>query len=106
MIVRTLRAAGADPVIGLKLHEIYVEAGLPAPRILITGRADGGLDTSAYDIFVDLVRTLLPAAEKFGIVKPGEINLATLANDLRDQVCKGGGVILSPLLIGAWSARS
>jgi 2-polyprenyl-3-methyl-5-hydroxy-6-metoxy-1,4-benzoquinol methylase len=105
-IVQTLRASGADPMMGLKLRSTFTKAGLPAPRMIVTGRADGGSDSPAYEVMVGVLRSLLPAAERFGVVRPGEVEIDTLADRLRDQVSAGGGVILPPLLIGAWANKT
>jgi SAM-dependent methyltransferase len=104
-IVQTLRASGADPMMGLKLRRTFIEAGLPGPRMLVTGRADGGPDSPAYECLSAVLRVLLPAAERFGIVSPEEVSIDTLADRLRDEVTAGGGVILPPLLIGAWATK-
>jgi SAM-dependent methyltransferase len=104
-IVEILRASGADPMMGLKLRRTFVEAGLPAPQMLVTGRVDGAADSPAYEMLTATLRSLLPAGEKFGIVKPSDVQIETLADRLRNEVVAGGGVILPPLLIGAWACK-
>jgi hypothetical protein len=66
----------------------------------------GGPDFAAYEIVTDVVRSLLPAMEKLGIVTVAEVDVATLADRIRDDVVAGKGVALSPGLIGAWSRVS
>jgi 2-polyprenyl-3-methyl-5-hydroxy-6-metoxy-1,4-benzoquinol methylase len=104
-IVSTLRASGADPIMGLKLRQTYIDAGLPAPRVLITGRADGGADSPAYGVLVGVLRALLPAAERFGVVDAKEVQIDTLAARLRDEIVAANATILLPLLVGAWASK-
>ncbi len=91
----------------LVFHEI--DAGhlvcLPAPQMIVTGRVDGGPDSPAYEVLTSTLRALLPAAEQYGIIKADEVQIDTLASRLRDEVVAGGGVILPPLLIGAWTTK-
>jgi len=104
-IVSTLRASGADQMMGLKLRQTYIDAGLPAPKMLITGRADGGADSPAYGVLVAVLRALLPAAERFGVVDAKKVQIDTLTDRLRDEVVAANATILPPLLIGAWASK-
>jgi 2-polyprenyl-3-methyl-5-hydroxy-6-metoxy-1,4-benzoquinol methylase len=104
-IVQTLQVSGADPIMGLRLRLAFVNAGLPAPQMIVTGRVDGGPDSPAYEVLTSTLRALLPAAEQYGIIKADEVQIDTLASRLRDEVVAGGGVILPPLLIGAWTTK-
>jgi len=63
----------------------------------------GGPDFGLHEIVTDVVRSLLPAMEKLGIVTAAEADVPTLAARIRDDVVAGKGVALSPALIGAWS---
>jgi len=104
-IVSTLRASGADMMMGLKLRQTYIDAGFHEPKVLITGRADGGPDSSAYDVLVGVLRALLPAAERYRVVNPKEVQIDTLAARLRDEVVAANATIVMPLLIGAWAKK-
>ena len=73
--------------------------------MLITGWADGGADSPAYGVLVGVLRALLPAAERFGIVDAKEVQIDTLAARLRDEVVAANATILLPLLIGAWARK-
>ena len=104
-IVSTLRTSGADHIMGLKLRQTYIDAGLPSPKVLITGRADGGPDSPAYGVLVGVLRSLLPAAERYGVVDAKEVQIDTLAARLRDEVVAANATILLPLLFGAWASK-
>jgi hypothetical protein len=97
----TALVSGADQIMGLKLRQTYIDAGLPAPKVLITGRVDGGPDSPAYGVLVGGLRSLLPAAERYGVVDAKEVQIDTLAARLRDEVVAANATILLPLLFGA-----
>ena len=59
----------------------------------------------AYGVLVGVLRSLLPAAERFGIVDAKEVQIDTLADRLRDEVVAANATILMPLLIGAWASK-
>ena len=103
LISETLRRSGADVQMGLKLFSTFIAAGLPAPRMIMGARVEGGPDSFAYEYLTQLVRQLLPMAEKFGVTNPGEIQLDTFAQRMRDEVVACDGLIVIPPLIGAWS---
>ena len=102
-IKRTLAATGARLQLGLELYPLYVAAGLPAPSMRMDAMVGGGPDFGLHEIVTDVVRSLLPAMEKLGIVTAAEADVPTLAARIRDDVVAGKGVALSPALIGAWS---
>jgi len=43
--------------------------------------------------------------EERKIATAAEVDIPTLAQRMRDEVVAGGGVVLSPGLIGAWSRK-
>lgn len=90
-------------MMGLKLRRTFIDAGVPGPKMLVTGCADGGPESPAYEYVCAVLRSLLPAAERFGIVRPEEVLIDSLAGRLRDEATAGGGVILPPLFIGGWA---
>jgi len=102
-VKRTLAATGARTQLGLELYPLYVAAGLPGPSMRMDSMVGGGPDFGGHEIVADVVRSLLPAMEKLGIVTAAEADVPTLAARIRDDVVAGKGVALSPALIGAWS---
>jgi SAM-dependent methyltransferase len=104
-IVQTLQLSGADTSVGLKLHHIFRSAGLPAPMLRLDGIVGGGPDAPGYEAVADVVRSLLPAIEKFGIATAAEVEIDSLAKRIRDEVLSKDGVVVAPLMIGAWSCH-
>jgi ubiquinone/menaquinone biosynthesis C-methylase UbiE len=101
-IIRTLQLSGADSHIGLKLYSIFRSSGLSAPILRLDGAISGGPD-APYEALAEVVRSLMPVMEKFGVVTAAEVEIDTLALRIRDEVFTKEGVIVAPLLIGAWA---
>ncbi len=88
---------------GLKLYPVFVEAGLPVPSMLAEAVIGGGVDSPVPSILAELIRSLLPAMERYGIASRAEVAVETLADRLRAEVVSGGGCMATPFLIGAWT---
>jgi SAM-dependent methyltransferase len=101
---RTLSATGTRINMGLELFPVFRAAGLPEPSLRLDALIGGGEDFP-YDIFVGVVKSLLPAMEGLQIATAAEVDLETLAERIRDEVTAGNGVVVSPALIGAWSRK-
>jgi hypothetical protein len=88
---------------GAELHSTFVRAGLIPPALHVEIPAGAGPDWAAYEMFTGVVRSLLPAIEKFGIASLQEIDIDTLAGRLRDECVRTGAVTMTPAMVGAWS---
>jgi SAM-dependent methyltransferase len=97
------RRLGMDLEMGLKLHETFVSAGLPAPTLRLEASIGAGDRSAAPEVAVELITTLLPAIERFGIASREEIGLDTLGHRLRAEVAAESAVVILPSLIGAWA---
>jgi ubiquinone/menaquinone biosynthesis C-methylase UbiE len=104
-IAETFRRSGADLEMGMKLYSTFLAAGLPPPQMIMGGRIGGGPDIPAYSYIAEIVRSLLPAMERFGIWTAAEAGIDTLAQRMRDEAVRGGGVVATPPLVGAWCRK-
>ena len=104
-IVETFRRGGVETQMGLKLFQTFIAAGLPAPQMILGARVEGGPNSAGYEYFTDIMRSLLPMMERLDVVSAEEVQIATLAERLRDKVTAGGGVIVLPSLVGAWTTK-
>jgi len=104
-IKQGLVAAGARTQLGLELHSMFAEAGLPAPTLRMDGLIGGGPENPAYALVSEVIQTVLPLLERFKIATAAEVDLPTLVQRMRDEVVACKGVTLSPALIGAWSNK-
>lgn len=104
-IVRTFERAGADPRAGMKLSRYFMDAGLPAPRMILGGRVEQGPDSVVYEYVAQIARTLLPVMQRTGVATPEEVGIDTLASRLRDEAVALNAVLLPPPFIGAWTRK-
>ncbi len=67
---------------------------------------DAGSQSKLYDYCADTLRSLLPAAERLGVVTAKEVQLDTLADRLRKEanVARTAAAVLP--LVGAWCRNS
>jgi ubiquinone/menaquinone biosynthesis C-methylase UbiE len=104
-INKAFQLAGIEMHMGLKLYSAYKAAGLPAPSLRLDASVGGGPDYLAYLVVAEVVRSLLPVMEKFSLATAAEVGIETLADRIRDEVVAGGGVVVTPPLVGAWSRK-
>jgi SAM-dependent methyltransferase len=104
-IRQTLSATGARIQLGLELHSVFLAAGLPGPSMRMDSLIGGGPDCPVYELVAGVTRSLLPAMEKLKVATAMEVHILTLAERMRDEVVAGGGVVVFPALIGAWSRK-
>ena len=100
-----LASAGVDVYAGTRMQQIFLEAGLAAPRIdmyaLIGGSPAVIEELTAYE--AETVRTLLPLLLTGGIATAEEVGIQTLAARYRDELVRLGSVVCCPLFVGAWA---
>jgi ubiquinone/menaquinone biosynthesis C-methylase UbiE len=104
-IVGAFERAGVETSMGSRLYSIYRQAGLPEPQMISGGRVEGGSQSEIYEWVAQTVRSLLPMIEKTGVATKDEIDVDTLADRLRKEVTDKGGVVHSPIFVGAWACK-
>jgi hypothetical protein len=65
------------------------------------GGGTGGLDW--LQVVAEIVSTLLPEMERRGVANAADAGIGTLAHRLSAELAAGGGIVVAPSLIGAWS---
>lgn len=94
---------GTQPEMGLRLPEIFAQAGLlPSPDLdthvaIATGE-------EADETFVDLIQSMLPAIIASGVASEQEIEIDTLAERLRDTGAIEP-IAMWPIVIGAHAIK-
>ncbi len=94
---------GIDARPGLRLHDQFVQAGLPAPQLASLGRIEAAPAAASCSMLAAVLATLLPAIEATGLGSADSLQLATLANRLQSDVLANGSLVFTPALIAAWS---
>ncbi len=102
-IITAFERAGNEIRMGLKLYSTFVSAGLPPPSLRTDAAIGGGKDLLIYFVASEVVRSLLPLIEKFGIATAAQVDIETLRDRLEADTVSRGGIVVSPALIGAWS---
>jgi ubiquinone/menaquinone biosynthesis C-methylase UbiE len=102
-LLGTFERAGFEIDMGSKLFATFLEAGLPAPQMIVGGRAEGGPNSPVYDYIAATLRSLLPVAERLGVACAAEVEIETLAERLRQEAVQHNACIMPPPLIGAWT---
>ena len=106
LLLETFRRAGTEMGMGLKMYGAFSAAGLPAPDIRVERPAGGGSEYPGYGYVAGVLRSLLPMAEKLGVVASvEEVGIETLHERLREEVVALGGVVTLPSIVGAWSRK-
>jgi SAM-dependent methyltransferase len=101
-----LLRAGAQPRMGLRLPQTFLQANLPLPRMIAHARIGTAADTAIVQQFTGITRTLLPAMEKHGIATAAEIDIDTLAERLQGAVKVADATVVGPLFVGAWARKT
>jgi ubiquinone/menaquinone biosynthesis C-methylase UbiE len=97
--------SGVHMDIGKKLDQIFTAAGLPAPQMQFE-RIVGSEHTRTYvGLMVDVVRTLMPRIEAFGIASSSDIGIDTLATRIQAEIDAADAIAITAPLVGAWSVK-
>jgi len=102
-ITTTFQRAGVDIEMGSRLFETFRRAGLPAPELLSAARAVGGDCPELSAWLAGTLGSLLPLAEKLGVVTRDEVQIDTLASRVCAEIVASGGVVHTPVYVGAWA---
>jgi ubiquinone/menaquinone biosynthesis C-methylase UbiE len=103
LIPEILRRSGANPEMGLALHRIFQDAGLPAPKMhmeMLLG-SDPEFTRWTYDVLCSLRPQF--QALKASLDMLGDFD--TLAERLQAEVTKSRSVVPIVALVGAWSRK-
>ncbi len=103
LVRSTFAAANVELNMESKLLATFRGAGLPWPGMIAGARVEGGPQRPVFDYLTLTLANLLPAAERAGLVRAGDIDIAALTERLRADAVAACAVICSPPLIGAWA---
>jgi SAM-dependent methyltransferase len=98
----TFERSGAKTDMGLRLHQAFIDAGLPRPAVSLDGVVLAGPDAQGFRWFAELVRSAAPAMERLGIAGARELDIDTLAGRLVQEAEAAPGAVCGLGLGGAW----
>jgi SAM-dependent methyltransferase len=105
-IAETFRRGGVHFDIGGRLYHLFRRAGLPGPAVLEHISAGGGAAMRPYcENSAEIIRSLLPRMEQFGIATAAEVQIDTLAERLEYETCAADSQITYVPIVGAWTTR-
>jgi hypothetical protein len=102
-IKQTFTRVGAEARAGQRLAQIFQEAGLPAPQMILHARVERGPDSPIYTLVAQLTRVMLPLMQRTGVATAEEVGVETLAERMRAEAVALDATLVYPALIGAWA---
>ena len=104
--IATMRDAGVHVDMGLRLVNLFTEAGLPVPGVRSELRVVHGAGSLGYAFFESALRELLPAPGDRRASSAEALDADAFAQRLERETIAAGGHLFLPLQIGAWARRS
>jgi ubiquinone/menaquinone biosynthesis C-methylase UbiE len=102
-IRKTFRCAGVSTDCGPRLWSMFRAAGLPEPELLLRGRIEAPPAKASTVLISETVRSLLPLMERFGVVRPGQVEVADLPSRLQAALVAHDAAVITPVLFAAWA---
>jgi SAM-dependent methyltransferase len=100
-----LRGSGARPELGLEMHSVFLDSGLPAPSMRMDAVVSGGEDSPVCELLAEAVRSLVPTLSKLNIASAAHVQIDSLADRIRNEVVARRAVVVSYGLVGAWARK-
>jgi ubiquinone/menaquinone biosynthesis C-methylase UbiE len=105
-ILEAYRRAGLDWRMGLRLFPLFVEAGLPAPRMRLDAAVGGGSAWEGYDYIGSTLRAILPLIVSHGVATAEEVGVDSFGARLREEVVGQGSVVTTWSFVTAWARKT
>ena len=104
-IVEVFDRSGANAAMGLELHRVYIEAGLPEPTLDVGLVLGGAADWPGYSYVANSFQSVIPLLEHYGIATAEEVDVETIPQRVRDEVVASKRPVLIPPHMGAWTKK-
>ena len=102
-IVEVFDRSGANATMGLELHRVFIEAGLPEPTLDAGLLLGGAADWPGYSYVANSFRSVIPLLEHYGIATAEEVDVETIPRRVRDEIVASKRPVLIPPHIAAWT---
>jgi ubiquinone/menaquinone biosynthesis C-methylase UbiE len=100
-----LRGSGARPELGLEMHSLFLNSGLPAPDMRVDAVVSGAAESPVYRLLAEAIRSLVPTLQRLNIASPAHVQIESLADRIRNEVVTRRAVVVSYGLVGAWARK-
>ncbi len=100
-----LRGSGARPELGLEMHSLFLDSGLPSPSMRMDAVVSGEAESPVYELLAEGVRSLMPTLQQLNIATPAHVRIDSLADRIREDVVARRAVVVSYGLVGAWAVK-
>ena len=104
-IVEVFERSGANPNMGLDLHRVFIEAGLPEPTLDAGMLLGGSADWPGYSYVANSFRSVVPLLEHYGIATAEEVDIDTIPQRVREEIVAAKRPVVIPPHIGAWTTK-
>lgn len=102
-IVEVFERSGANTSMGLDLHRVFLEAGLPEPTLDSVMLLGGSAEWPGYVYAANTFRSVIPLLERYGIATAEEVDVDTLPRRIREEVVATKRPVVIPPHIAAWA---
>jgi len=99
------RRAGLDGSMAPVLCRAFMEAGLGAPHLFMHAPMGCGAEWPGYEMDAELMRSIVPVLEKFGIATAAEVDAETLAARYRAEVVRTNFPFMLLPVVTAWAHK-
>jgi 2-polyprenyl-3-methyl-5-hydroxy-6-metoxy-1,4-benzoquinol methylase len=99
----TFRRAQISLRQGLHLPHAFARAGLTPAGTRVAAAMANSSGSPVYANLAGILRTVLPIAERLGVVTAEEVGIDTLEARLREEAQRMSAVLVSPILVGVWA---
>jgi len=102
-IHETFVRSGVNPEMGIALHHVFQEVGLPAPAMHV--EMPLGNDANFISLLCDLISSVRPLAQQHGVSLDSLGDLATLSDRIQAEVVASNAVVSFVPLVGVWARK-
>jgi ubiquinone/menaquinone biosynthesis C-methylase UbiE len=85
---------------GAQLYHLVSKAGFSSVDCRAEYAIDGGAGSPCYEWFAESLRAILPRAEALGVISTSEIDVGTLAEELRLEAVANESSFPAPVMVG------
>jgi SAM-dependent methyltransferase len=96
---------GADLMLGRRLFQVFLDAGLPEPDLRFEATIGGGADYAFYGVCARVLEAIQPKLLEYGLATAEELDVTTLEHRLRAEITGQRGILMHNPIVGAWAHK-